>query len=382
LFKLIILIIMGIALKNVFIFFLQSSPGIIVVLALLFPWELLANNIVLNNVCQQRLESTITTEHLVDGKKVKNEFSDTDRGLSELFSPPSRLYSWDSFDWDYLRQHKLKVLDAGAAEGRTVYELGQLSIDSEGLDVRYLAEGASRPPPKVFPADMTKIPRPNGHYHLILSTQSLLSYTRNLSLAAEVLREFDRVLAAGGKIMLSPVRLEMLQFLFHHPVFRVEYIRPAADLWLQMMVPQRLSFSHEILTFEGQVILGRQGDPYFRPRLLPGNFDPIRAQMALIGQLNGGVLPTNPIVFGRWGIQDTAAKAHWFRMVQGQELTLHHHYLRFGNVVADSGTVTQVSNPGSIQGTITFCYAASGHCTNIRLNDVEGFAFKNGLRVE
>lgn len=133
-------------------------------------------------------------------------------------------YSPDSLNVEAL--HGLKALDAAAGGGRMVKDLRALGIDIEGFDIKYLRFLSRKPPPGMFGADVTEVPRPDKSYDVIFCTQSVFTYDTSKKLQGAGFAELRRMLKPDGVIKMSPVDTKRIhQLLADFPDMEIKFHR-------------------------------------------------------------------------------------------------------------------------------------------------------------
>jgi SAM-dependent methyltransferase len=130
-------------------------------------------------------------------------YARTNRGYEELVR-----YYYGPEILNPLVLKKKRILYAGCGDGQFVKDLRNiLGITALGVDI-HLNDVQKKYPQYFLEADLRETRLPALSFDLIFSTWSVLSYEggrpESTRLVGEIIYELDRVLAPGGRILISP----------------------------------------------------------------------------------------------------------------------------------------------------------------------------------
>lgn len=187
----------------------------------------------------------------------------TDRGFRDGngFAPLRQIIGDDLVNARFLRGKR--VLDAGCGDGRFVRALRELGADAVGLDLELTPE-QEREPKIFFKGDMLHSGLPDQSFDLIFSSYSLFYYEPlNFDLLHGVLRAFERLLVAGGRVVLAGNPAEMVGVGALDP--REAYLRAGwggRNDYLERLLPGDSSL--RVLDANGRRVVLRKGSGWRR----------------------------------------------------------------------------------------------------------------------
>ena len=134
-----------------------------------------------------------------------------------------------------------KILDAGCGEGRnllyflkngydiSVFDQNESAIKMIRMHARTL--GATISPDQLIVGDLTQIPFPSDHFHVV-NCLSVLHFAENEKVFLNMMMELSRVLRPGGILILKMdtlMGMDLFVMVKHH----IDYLK---NLWLLFLV--------------------------------------------------------------------------------------------------------------------------------------------------